>query len=461
MPRVLFPVNGKPEKVEKRRPNLSSLNGQSTSTPYYDAFRRKIIPSDSRLVEEYKRTIYTCANLNADGVAATPLRLFVKTEKGEKSTVLQTRPLSSKKIDFLQSKPHLSKTLRSFINVEEVIDHPILTLLEKANDSRHLNGQRLKELIQLYQDITGQAYILIETDPVFKLPKNLWILPSQWVCPIKKFDTTTQSGGIVDHYRFFPPGLASPVEYQPDEIIPFLMPSVMNPYVLGMSPLEASFEANEVNKKLLTHEDGLLGNEARPEVVISPKDTESAFSADTARRYEREWRLKFGHGRSGGAWVPDDPVTLTPVTIPPRDLARLEINKWSKNDVANAFQVPFALIADASHNRQQLEAAELQHAKHAILPRLNRNVCVLNDLLLRLYDDTGRLFLAYDDPIPENREEKLKENIQLKINGVKTANEVRDEYGMPPLSDPEADKLMNINVSPELARENNSPKREE
>ena len=162
--------------------------------------------------------------------------------------------------------------------------------------------------------------------------------------------------------------------------------------------------------------------------------------------------MKFTYGRTGGVWVPDEPVTATPVTLPPRDLARLEINKWSKNDIANAFSIPFALIADASHNRQQLDAATFMHAKYGIVPRCNRNACVWNDLFVSLYDDSGRLFLAYDDPIPENRQEKMQENVQFVMNGIKTPNEARKEYGLPPLEG--GDELRPINVSPEMMREN-------
>ena len=202
----------------------------------------------------------------------------------------------------------------------------------------------------------------------------------------------------------------------------------------------------------MSHEDALLTNEARPDVIISPKDAESAFSPETAEKFERQYRLKFAFGRSGGAWVPDEPIVVTPVTIPPRDLARLEINKWSKNDIANAFSIPFALIADASHNREQLEAAELGHAKHGITPRCNRNTCVWNDLFVSLFDNSGRLFLAYDDPVPENRVEKMQESVQFVMNGIATPNERRKLHNMPP--HPDGNELRAINVSPELMRDN-------
>jgi len=435
----------------KKRVSPSGIAGRMTGngSTYYDGFRIKRSPSDETLVKEYKGTVFACANRNANGVTNNPLRLYLRTSPGEDRTILrdgiEKKAISSQKINYLTSLPNLSKTLNSMINVEEVVSHPILTLLERANDSPHINGVRLSELTELYLDITGKAYWLVQVN-VFNVPTNIWILPSHWMEVVK--DSGTKN--IVDRYVFTSPGNKSTV-YNEADIIPFRKPSLTNPYINGLSSLGASFDSNEVNTKLLSHENGLLENEARPDAILAP-GKDGAFGADEAERYERQWKLKFGKGRSGGIWVPEDEINYIPVTIPPRDLARLEIHKWSKNAIANAHDVPFALISDASHNRQQLEAAQVQHAEHAIKPRCSYRACVLNSLLLPLFDPSGRLFIAYDDPVPENRTEKLQENVQFVMNGIKTPNESRKDYGLPPL--PGGDELRAINVSPELMRDN-------
>ena len=83
---------------------------------------------------------------------------------------------------------------------------------------------------------------------------------------------------------------------------------------------------------------------------------------------------------------------------------------------------------------------------------MERFISNLNEDLLPRFDDSGRLFLAYDNPVPEISEIKLQENVQLLMNGAKTPNEVREEYKLPPL--PGGDVLMPINVSPDIARQN-------
>lgn len=436
------------------KPKVTSAYNIGERT-YYDAFRRKAVPDASILVREYKRVAYTCANYNACGLVNGKLRLYLKTNKGESSVFRKETlfPVTTEKIDYLCSLTYLEKNLRSFVNVEEVVSHPILELLDKVNSTPYLNGIKLKELTQLYQEITGKSYWLITNDALGR-PNQIWLLPSQYVRPVKENDDSKK---IIDYYEYSPPGFSDSFNYLPNDIIPFLFPSLLSPYLDGLSPLQAAFEANEVNNKLLTHSDSILENEGRPDIILTHADKDAGgFGPDEAERLEKEFKIKFTRGRNGGVWVPTDPVEILPVNIPPRDLARLEINKWSKVELANAFDVPYALISDASHNRQQLEAAEVQHAKYSLRKRFARFVCTLNDQLLTRYDDTGRLFLAFDDPVPEDEEKKYQKIIQFVMNGIWTPNEGRNidgTYG--PSSDPNADKLRaaNVAVDPKAARE--------
>lgn len=423
--------------------------GREPVSTYYDGFKRRFLPGNTTLIQEYKRTVYTCANLNAQACISTPLRLFFRKEQQKSQSLLrngrETKSISSEEKDRLSSLPHLQKTLRSFVDIEEVVFHPALTILETANDTQFLNGFKLQELLYLYMDIIGQAYWLIENN-IFEVPFKLWILPSQNVFPIKKDGSTN----IVDFYEYRDGTDKPPIKYSIEDIIPFTLADLRNPYTEGMSFVEAAYEANKAHNQLLTLETALLENEGRPELVIIPDD-DSGIGPDEAERFEDEWRARFGRGRQGGIYVLPEKVKIEPIQVPLRDLARMEISKWTKNDIANAASVPFALISDASHNRQQLEAAEIQHSKHAVIPRQRRVTCVLNDQLLSRYDPTGRLFFAYDDPIPEDREVKLQENVQLVMNRIKTPNEARQEYNLPPISG--GDELQSINDPSRLRQE--------
>lgn len=445
--------------IPPRGLNTSPSGG---ARPYYfDGFRRKLVPDDNVLLREYKRVIYTCCNLNVNRVCTTPLRLYIKRENNnsaKKSLLrkgIETRTISSKKKDFLSSNATLQKALKQFVDIEEVVVHPSLNVLQKGNRLPFFNGQRLFEITQLFQELIGRAYILVENDPILGIPSDLWVLPAHWVKPRSTKKTSARK--VIDYYELCPPGFQfndKNPRYKPEDVLSFLMPNPLNPYVDGISPLAAAFDVNDVASKQLSLENSLLDNEGRPDLVFTPKG-DSTIGSDEAKRFEREYRTRFARGRTGGVWVMEDPMDMEVLNFPPRELARLEIHKVSKNEIANAYGVPYAMISDASHNREQLEACEIQHAKHSTVPRLNRNIAILNDPdygFISRFDETGELFFAYDDPIPENEEIKVTKIRGYVQDGIWTPNEGRKEDGTYGESnDEEANKLRRANV-PEAGR---------
>ena len=75
----------------------------------------------------------------------------------------------------------------------------------------------------------------------------------------------------------------------------------------------------------------------------------------------------------------------------------------------------------------------MQHMSLCIGPRLARRDQKLNEQLLPLYDDSGRLFLASEDPTPGDASAMLAEKQMDLQFGVITINERRDELGLPPV----------------------------
>src|SRR4029077_10241018 len=84
-------------------------------------------------------------------------------------------------------------------------------------------------------------------------------------------------------------------------------------------------------------------------------------------------------------------------------LAALAGPKATKEDIAHAFHTPLSFLT-SEPNLANLQAAEHQHMAKAICPRLQRRDEKLNEQLLPLYDPTGRLFVASEDPVPYNQE---------------------------------------------------------
>ena len=98
--------------------------GAYSGSSYIDGFRRRRAPGNETKVQEYKRVVYSCANLNANAVVGTPLRLYVKTSPGDSQSLLrkgkETKPLTSPQLEHLHSLPYLQKTLKSALNLAGV-----------------------------------------------------------------------------------------------------------------------------------------------------------------------------------------------------------------------------------------------------------------------------------------------------------------------------------------------------
>ena len=114
------------------------------------------------------------------------------------------------------------------------------------------------------------------------------------------------------------------------------------------------------------------------------------------------------------------------------DMALLADVNATKADIANAFHVPLSFLTSET-NLANLQAAEHQHMAKAITPRLQRRDEKLNEQLIPLYDLSGRLFLASEDPVPVDRDAGLQQQIADLKYGVVSVNEVRGERGLEPV----------------------------
>ncbi len=382
-----------------------------------DAFGRTRAPSPAGLLRECRGAVYACAMLNATALAAVPLRLYVATAAGEPRAKCPARPLSAAKRAWLRRQGGVAADAR----IEEVTDHPLLTLLETVND---VHGRYdLFELTDLCQELLGVAYWRIERDALAR-PAKVWLLPAQYVTPVHDED-----GARVVGYDYA--AGAARERLDPAEMIAFRFPDPRNPYSGGLSPARAVWESIDILRRHKAHVGAMLDNRARPDALVRPKGVDSQFGTAEVARFQQMFRRLFRRAGAGGVAVFPHPLEVTPLTIPPKDLEMLAQYKVSKTEIANAYGVPEAML-ELSKSRAELEAALLQHARRAILPRCKRLEDRLNQSLCPRYDK--RLFLKFDNPVPED-DRQAAEVRRLNLDaGVTTVNEERAAMGLPPVA---------------------------
>src|SRR5262245_61813531 len=138
---------------------------------FVDTYRKVRAPSQVDLFAELKNTAWTCASINAAVCAANPPRLYVRT--GPRDAPPRCRTLA------LGAAHPLAVAHKHLARVEEVVDHPLLTLLRNVNEVH--NAFDLWELTELYLEVVGSAFWHVERDGLAGVPSRIWVLPAQHV----------------------------------------------------------------------------------------------------------------------------------------------------------------------------------------------------------------------------------------------------------------------------------------
>jgi phage portal protein BeeE len=405
-----------------------------------DIYRKERPPSDTELVTHLVGVAYACAGLRADAVASTPLRLYVKTAQGQMKPKFAdasrrmgnpaTSPVSGRRKVYLldgKSNPHLTGILSESDEVEEVRTHPALDFLhgeqEEDDGQPRLSGSDLLWLTCLSLDTLGKGYWLTERDRA--MPARPWFLMAHRVT--ERIEETT---GTLKWYEYGTPDK----KYLPKEVIKFRVPSLGNAYYDGFSLLEAAIEKVRIARKYDAHTNALLDNMGRPDALWSPKGNQEGegIGDAEARRVRVAFRREFAQAGRGGLMVSEYPGTLEQLQWPPGDIVELKRAEMIERGICNLFGVPDALLQRNAANLASAETADRAFAKYAVMPLCSRVASSLSRLL-RMFDQSGRLFFAFDNPVPSDQEHELKKMQAASSTGIARVNEHRKSMGLEPL----------------------------
>ena len=370
---------------------------------------------------ELKCTAWTCASINASVCASYPPKLYVATRKDQPVPKCRTKAVTRKTEERLRTHSAWSAHTKAAMHIEEVMEHPVLDLFARCNP--YHNGFDLWELVTLYLEVHGRAYWYLDMDPVLGVPRAIWTLPAQNVTAMRGPD----SPNIVDYYLYR--NGSREQRFRPDDIVCFRYPDPRDPYTGGLSPLRACFEQVALASDYAATKKSVYENRAIPSAVVSPDDTLGEEERD---RLETQWNQRFRRGGSGRVVVAESALKVQLLQQSLGDLAALADMNATKEDIANAFHVPLSFLTTQT-NLANLQAAQQQHMAKAIGPRLQRRDEKVNEQLVPLFDPTGRLFVASEDPVPQNFDDNIKELELFLKYGVLSINEVRSGEGLEPV----------------------------
>ena len=426
----------------RRRPDLT------TKTVYDDskfvqssisildnaAGRGKLPPfSMQRSVYSFESWVYAAAMLNAQAASSVPLRLYVRTDAQGTQKFWRTRKVSRNRKAYLlgdserKPSPSVMKSAAVAGDFEEVVDaHPILELLRKAN--QYEDGFALSVMRMLYMELTGNAYLHVVTDKALGVPSQLYTMPAQ--------NVTIMPGKtqLVEAYLY---GVDrnSMQQYELDEIIHFKRPNPRNLYY-GLGKVEAAYGAIQQSQAAHTQDLSFLENMSRPDYAAIVK---GGASEQSMRRFEESMRsLHQGTRKSGRMVTISGDIQLMPLNFPAKDLSgRDDIVE----EISACFGVPVSMLKANDPNLASAQAGYSMWRETTIAPMCRMDEETLNSRLLPMFGIHEDAYLAYDNPVPENRLADSQERSVAVAGGWRTPNEARLEEGYEALETPHADML--------------------
>lgn len=370
------------------------------------------------LLDAYRSWAFICIKRNNTAFAQTPLKLYVaKTRKGTKTFGI-TRPITSQKRKYLESLSTITnlECVRKAVDIEEVTDHRFLDLMKNVNP--FMNAFRLLEITNMHQDLTGDAYWFLRTDRL-GLPAEIWIMPPE------KMTIVPDKEKFISHY-FHKIGFEQK-RYEIADVVHFLYPHPKDPYY-GLSPLGAVADMYNINQSMNKWENAIYTNNCRPEGFFS---TEGELSDDEFKRTQKELNEVYaGIVNTGKSGLLTHGMKYEKLNWPPRELGFLRGREWTKKEIEAAFDQPAGLF-DKDATYANSKAARYVWMKFGISPRHRRWEQKANEQILPLYDE--KLFVAFDNCVPEDEEFLLKERVEHVKNGITLVNEERAKIGLEPL----------------------------
>jgi len=373
------------------------------------------------LVRSYTSWIYMCANKNATSVAQAPLRLYVAKPAKNMKLIVPTKKVEKETLDYLYSSPGITglDQVKKAVEIEEVLEHPFLALMRNVNN--FANRFDLWEHTELFQELTGNAYWYVMSNGL-GVPKEVWVLPADRMRVVPGKGSEEFIKGYVYNVgtRLIP--------FDQSEIIHFKFASSTSMFY-GMGPLAAAARTYNINQNMDVYEAALFKNMGVPSGFLQ---TKAKVSDDEFKAWKARWKETYGGvNKQGKIGFLDLGLEFKAGQMTPKEMSFVIGRKLTKEQIVNIFGQSLGMY-DSSATRANSEMASYMYMRDTVRPRLLRIEEKLNEKLMPRFDK--KLFVAFDNPVPEDQDRILKARETHLKTGTTVINEERVALGKPPVS---------------------------
>ena len=360
------------------------------------------------------------AVINADFSDGVGLYKDKYTEKGTLTLYglsLYTNKAIDKRAESLAEIKFVMKNNKDEV-IETAESQKLLNLFQRPN--KIFSGAEFWRLYQIYKDVCGQAFILLERkkEGVFSSkditamhllnPDKMRVLFDEVTGEYKMFEYETSKGKI---------------QYRPDEIIRDFRPDPKN-QLNAVSLLSSGIKNIATGIQLEDYQAGVLENGGKIEAVIKFK---GALNPNQLREVKSSYREQYSEAKRAGLplFLGGDGDYMR-IALTPEELGYIQSKGLVLNDICLMTGVPKVLLSNVDDIKySNSEESRAVYLRDTINPLMKSLVTKLD---WSIVPDT--MTLSYVDPTPENREEKRKDLETADKIYAMTINEKREEIGL-------------------------------
>jgi hypothetical protein len=282
-------------------------------------------------------------------------------------------------------------------DAEIIYDHPLIDLLTSMNPV--LPGRIGMQLAQIYYDVMGEAYFLVERGgsdaPVSsftgrKLPRALYPIPPTWVTRTPSADKPTFE------VKF---GQLHLPEVPITEMLWNKNPDPANPYGRGSGEIPTlgdEFYADENAAKMISWS---FYNRGRPELLVGIEGA----TQDEMTAFRQDWQANLGgvQGALKSHFV-NQKLQVEKLGFDFQHLQVLDLRRFSRDMIRQVQGIPPEIMGIIENsNRSTIDAAEFIFGKYVIIPLAEVWREFFQNHLLAEYDP--RASLDYESPLQEDK----------------------------------------------------------
>lgn len=294
--------------------------------------------------------------------------------------------------------------------IEEITVHPLLHLLDRPNPT--LSGFAQRMCTQVHLDLVGESFWILDEN-VYGMPTQAWAVPPTW---IQRMPTTDNQTYLISSNG---ETLTVPVR----NMLHFRDVSPGDPYGRGTGTGIALGDELDVDEQAAKMVASYFANGAVPQMIV----TLEGASQSVVDRARIKWnRALQGFRKQYQTYFTGAKASVQRLDTSFKDMALVDLRKSQRDTAIQTFGLPHEKLGITDNsNKATSFAADLTFSRDVKLPRLELLRLELQTKLVPRYDP--RLILEYDDPVPQDREEKRSTVVALP--GRWSVNEERELGG--------------------------------